>query len=99
MDLDQLKNLSPEQKERYAQLERTFATPGWRLIVEGLKARHMEATERQLVAKTWEETCALRGVRDALGFVVSTEQFVDAEFAALALPKDAEVTQDELDHE
>lgn len=83
MDLEQINKLKPEQKNEYAQLERTFESPGWQLLAERLRAQADDAAQRELNAKSWEENRVWHGARAALLQVANYADVIEKEFAAL----------------
>lgn len=100
MDLDQIQHLTDEQKERYLQLERTFDTPGWKLVEEYAIQRANDATGRLLAAKSWEENRIFAGGREAFALFANLRESTESEFAALAAANaEAKRTQDEEDYE
>lgn len=100
MDLNEIKNLDPEQKSRYMKLERTFGTEGWDIVVEYLKIQAEDAKNRELDAKTWEENRTWRGARLAFTIAANIADITEKEFTALAEQNaDKEQVENEIEHE
>ena len=53
------------QRQRYAAVQETFETDGWRLIVEYALARAFEAGVRGANAQSWEQNREALGARKA----------------------------------
>lgn len=84
MNLEQIKNLPDEMKERYAHLERLFRQPGWALVMEWANARRAEAENRQLHAGNWDIVLLNRGAAVALAALESFEATTEQEYTAVA---------------
>ena len=100
MDLEQIQHLTDEQKARYLELERTFDSPGWKLVEEFALQRRDDAVARVLFAKSWDEHQVFSGAKDAFAIFVNLRESTENEFAALAAAN-AEVarTKDEEEYE
>lgn len=84
MDLDQIQNLTNEQKDAYLKMERLFDSPGWGIVEKFAKERHEVATNRLLHAKSWDENRIFTGARDAIELFVNLRENTEAEFVQLA---------------
>jgi hypothetical protein len=84
MNLEQIKHLPDEMKERYAQLERLFRMPGWAVVMDWAKARRAEAETRQLHAGNWDAVVLNRGATLAFAALETLESTTEQEFAAAA---------------
>lgn len=94
LDLEQIKNLTPAQKDRYMALERMFATDGWRIVTEHVTGLANDAAERELNAVNWETNRVWHGARAALLQMANMQDVTEKEFAALAANRE-EAQQDE----
>lgn len=107
MDIEHINALSNEHKGKYMSLERLFAQPGFKYLVEWAKAQVGDCTMREMNAPSWDHVLLQRGARLAYANFVDIEKFTEAEFTQIAdeelLSKQAE--EDEkaerisLDHE
>lgn len=100
MDLDQIKHLTPEQKDAYMNYTRCFESPGWRRVVARAQSAADDASQRQLSAPNWDQSVLLRGARLAYLDIVNLENTIDHEFALIASSnQEAAVQEDEVLHE
>jgi len=84
LDLETIKHLDDSQKNRYAMLERLFASDGWK-IVSKLSGELAEMSkERAANAQTWEDNRFAAGQRFAYTHFVKLEDVTEAEFQKLA---------------
>lgn len=84
MNLEQIKHLPDDAKERFRKLESVFNSPGWDLVMEWAKTRRTEAQNRQLSAGTWDHALINRGAGYAYAELESIREVTEAEFAAIA---------------
>lgn len=80
--------LTPEDEQYYQDMEETFATPGWKRLVEEAKRIIYQFQADALEARTYESVCELRGRARQLAELVNLEELTDmskqqAEAAAL----------------
>ncbi len=100
MDLEQTKYLPNEEKQRYAELERLFALPGWARVMAFITAQRESAQQRELSAQTWDNALLNRGARFAFGALETFQEATEQEFAAIAQANaEREELQDESEHE
>ena len=100
MDLEQLKYLTPDQKERYVALERTFDSEGWKVIRAWAATQSSLAMERAAFASNWEDHRIATGVRLSFDQIVNLRDATEAEYVSIA--EDAMLSDeetDELEHE
>lgn len=84
MDLDRLKLLDPEQKERYMRLERLFEQPGWQDVLKWALVNKVSALGRELNALNWETNREYHGARLAFEMVQGLQDSTELEFEAMA---------------
>lgn len=84
MDLEQLKYLTDDQKERYVTLERTFETKGWVIVEAWAKQRAIEQLERAAYASNWEEHRVATGARLAYEQIANLREDTEKEFTMIA---------------
>ena len=84
MDLDDLKYLEPDERERYMKLERLFGTPGWDVIARWAEMNRDEARDRAASAQTWEENRIAVGMRMAYDMFAQLQKVHELEFEELA---------------
>lgn len=84
MELEQLKLLSPEQKDKYMRLERLFEQPGWDDIERWALVNRMASAERQLNAQNWDQNRVAHGARLAFEMLENLKAATEHEFEALA---------------
>jgi hypothetical protein len=107
MDADQLNALSGDHKGKYMALERLFAQPGFKYLVEWAKAQVSDCAQREMNAPSWDHVLLQRGARLAYVNFVEIEKLTEDEFAAIAqeeldrkaLTEDEKVERIALDHE
>jgi hypothetical protein len=84
MDLEQIKYLSNEEKDRYAKLERLFSSDGWTLVEEWAKQLHSDATARVLSATSWDVNRVFTGARAAYNEVATLREATEEQFVQMA---------------
>lgn len=84
MDLDQIKHLTDEQKERYMALTRLFEMPGWAIIKKWAEVNYEESRERGASANTWEQNRIHLGERVVYDVLRKTEEITEREYSSLA---------------
>lgn len=100
MEQSKLKNLTPQQAERFARLERLFGQPGWKDVEAWAKNNAQEQLMRAAHANTWDQNRIAMGARLAYLTLVQLVEQTHAEFEALADQNaEKEVAADELEHE
>ncbi|SRR6266404_1432602 len=80
MDLEALKYLSDEDKNRYMVLERLFSQPGWKLVTSLMEQLALEARDRAAFAKSWDENRIAIGQGYGYNMVASLQDSTEAEF-------------------
>jgi hypothetical protein len=100
MDLNELKFLSDEDKDRYMKLERLWSQPGWALVIE--LAAQLAAThkDRATFAQTWEANRMALGSAFAYDHISRLQELTEAEFeqkveAARTANRDADEEENE----
>jgi hypothetical protein len=100
MDLNELKFLSDEDKDKYMALERLWSQPGWRLVVEfatQLAAIHKDAAT---FAKTWEQNRMSLGSAFAYDHIARLQETTEAEYEQkVEAAREAARTKDEAEYE
>jgi uncharacterized protein YbaP (TraB family) len=100
MDLEQIKYLPAELKDRYRKLEAVFNEPGWELIVELAMQRFEDARARQLSAQNWDAALLNRGAAHAYAMLANLRETTEQEFAAIAdAERDRHMLGIEAEHE
>lgn len=100
MDLDQLKLLTDEQRDRYLKLEKLFGMPGWAIMEKWAEGNRDEARDRAASASTWEENRIAVGQRIAFDTFANLRRISEMEFEMLAANNAAEKEEEsEDDHE
>lgn len=84
MDLDQIKHLTNEQKDRYMALTRMFEMPGWAIIKKWADLNHDESRERAASASTWDQNRIAVGERIVYDVLRKMEDITEREYSALA---------------
>lgn len=84
MDLEHIKYLSDDAKNRYAMLERLFDSPGWALVVKLAAEWSETAKERAASAQTWEDNRFAAGQRFAYYHFTKLEEATELEFQQMA---------------
>lgn len=100
MDAEQIKYLTPQQKERFVRLEKLFGSEGWKDIEAWGTVNAAVSTNRQLTASSWDQFNIAQGARLAYQSVVELRAATELEYEQLA--EDAQTTaenDDSLDHE
>lgn len=80
MDLESLKYLSDEDKNRYMTLERMFQSDGWKVLMAWAVENHEQQMIRAVMAPSWEDHRIATGARLALEQVIRFEQTTEAEY-------------------
>jgi hypothetical protein len=100
MDLEQIKHLPDDMKQRYSDLERMFSTPGWALIEETFKQRAEGHQQRELSSQNWDHTLLNRGARLAFQELANLREATEQEFSAISEQQALRAQlEDEIDHE
>ena len=95
-----LAQLTVQQREKYARLEKVFGADGWKDIMEWAQAYSNDQGQRMLNAQNWESYLIARGASAAFGALLALEETTLAEFAQLAADSAEEaLTLDEIAHE
>lgn len=84
LDNQQLNALAPVERERYMELERLFASKGWRIFIATAKDNANAAYAVGANASTWEENRVAYGNRMAWQYVLALEEATEQEFEAKA---------------
>lgn len=80
MDLNHLKFLSDEDKERYMKLERLWSQPGWELVVELARQLAEAHKNRATFANTWEQNRLALGSALAYDHISRLQELTEAEY-------------------
>lgn len=100
MDLNQLKYLTPDQKDRYVTLERMFEGKGWSVIEAWAKTNAVQQMERAAFAGNWEDHRMATGSRLVYEQIVNLRESTENEYVALAEQAMLAIAEeDELEHE
>lgn len=100
MDLEQIKYLTDDQKDKYLDYERTFESKGWGYVKGWLLGQIQEQVQRALFASSWEDHRVATGMRIAFEQMLSLHENVEAEFVSAAEANMLNaVNDDELEHE
>ncbi len=84
MDLEQLKYLTPDQKDRYVTLERMFESKGWQVVQAWAASRAENEMRRAAFTGTWEDHRLATGARLAYEQFVNLREATEQEFVDLA---------------
>lgn len=84
MDLDQIKHLSDEQKERYMALTRLFEMPGWAIVQKWAESNYEDSRERAASASTWDQNRIAVGERVVYDVLRKMEEITEREYSTLA---------------
>lgn len=100
MELEDLKYLTDEQRERYMTMERLFEQPGWTLVEKWAGINRDEAKERAANAQSWEDNRIAVGLRIAYDTFSKMRDINEREYMQLAQDQREEQEEDnELEHE
>lgn len=100
MDLEQLKYLTDDQKDKYVTLERTFDSKGWKIIEVWAQQRAIEEHHRAAMASSWEDHRVATGARLAYEQLANLRDTTELEFTQLAEQAMLNDTiEEELEHE
>lgn len=83
----QLNALNPAERERYSDLERMFASRGWKIFVALAKKNAAEGIQRAAFAQSWEQNRAAIGYSHAYNEMANLEVATLAEFEGKANEK------------
>lgn len=97
MDLEQIKSLTDEQKERYMALTRLFEMPGWAIIKKWAEVNYEETRDRGSAAGTWEANRIAFGERIVYDVVRKMEDITEREYSSIAEQNAARVEEPEVD--
>lgn len=81
LDLEQLNALPPSDRERYMQLEKLFAQPGWKIVVKGALENIAIAMKQAAFAASWDQNRAAIGNMAAWQSIANMEKDTQAGFA------------------
>lgn len=84
MDLDALKFLDDNDKERYMVLERLFNQPGWQLVVALATQSALDAKERAAFATSWDQNRLAVGSGLAYTHISNLQNITEAEYVQKA---------------
>jgi hypothetical protein len=84
MDLEQLKYLTPDQKDRYVTLERMFDSKGWAVVEAWAKQRATLEYQRAATASGWDDHRLATGSRLAYEQIANLREATEQEFVDLA---------------
>lgn len=84
MDLEQLKYLTPEQKDTYMRMERLFGSPGWEDVMQWALVNKAAAGKRQMDATSWDQNRVAYGARLAFEMLEQLATGTEAEFEQFA---------------
>jgi len=54
LDLEQVNALAPDDRNRYMQLEKLFAQPGWRIVVALATNNAAQSLQQAALASSWD---------------------------------------------
>lgn len=74
LDIEQLNVLSPEHRERYMELERLFASKGWKIVKAMSEANAKAAHDAAANASSWADNRLAIGNRGAWMMVANLEE-------------------------
>jgi diphthamide synthase subunit DPH2 len=84
VDLEQLKYLTDDQKDKYLAYEKVFDQKGWGFILGWLQGQIQEQAVRAINASSWDDHRVATGARIAYEQLASLRESVEAEFIARA---------------
>lgn len=84
LDTEQLNALAPEQRERYMELERLFASKGWRVVIKTAQTNMEAAHNAAANASSWADNRMAIGNRAAWQQIVNMEEQTEAIYESVA---------------
>jgi hypothetical protein len=103
LDLEQLNELPPVDRDRYMQLEKLFAQPGWKIVVKGAQENIATAMRQAAFATSWDHNRAAIGNMSAWQSIANMEKDTQAGFlqklADLQVEREARRVAAEHDYE
>ena len=99
MDLEQIKSLTDEQKERYMALTRIFEMPGWAHIQKWAELNYEDARDRGSAAGTWEQNRIAFGERIVYDVLRKMEDITEREYTLIAEQNAAKLQEPEVDQD
>lgn len=82
LDLEQLNALPMADRERYMQLEKLFAQPGWKVIMKHAHENVAQAMRQAAFAANWDQNRAAIGNMSAWQSIANMEKETHAAFTA-----------------
>jgi hypothetical protein len=80
--------LTPEDQQYFQDMEETFATQGWKRLVEEARKLIYNIQADALEARSYEQVCEMRGRAGQLAELVNLEELTDLQKQqALAAPE------------
>ena len=93
LDLEQVNALAPDDRNRYMQLEKLFAQPGWRIVVALATQNAGAALTQAAVASSWDNNRLAYGNHLAWRAIQNLEKDTQALYSEKAAQV---IAQDEL---
>lgn len=84
MDLEQIKHLNDEQKNRYMALTKLFEMPGWVIIQTWAERNYEESRDRAASASSWDQNRIAVGERIVYDVLRKMEEITEREYSALS---------------
>jgi DNA polymerase elongation subunit (family B) len=97
MDLELFGYLTPDQQQRYKELEALFSHPGWSLFVEFAEQEAEAQLERLVGAPNWDINRLATGARAAYMHMAKLKDITDLQFTNIAVTnREEQESTDEL---
>lgn len=93
LDLEQVNALAPDDRNRYMQLEKLFAQPGWRVVVALATQKVAEALQQAAFASSWDNNRIAMGAHLAWRGIQNLEKDTQALYSEKAAQQ---INQEEL---
>jgi hypothetical protein len=87
VDLNELKLLTTEQRQRYLALEAMFGSEGWKYLMENTSHGHSDAIQRVIHATNWDAHVYAKAQADVFMMLLKMEEANENEYVALATVK------------
>lgn len=85
LDLEQVNALSPDDRNRYMQLEKMFALPGWKVVVALAQENAAAAFQQAALASNWDANRMALGNHLAWRAIANLEKDTQALYTDKAL--------------
>lgn len=85
LDLEQVNALAPDDRNRYMQLEKLFAQPGWRIVVALANQNQAQALQQAAMASNWDANRLAIGNHLAWRAIQNLEKDTQALYSEKAL--------------